>query len=305
MTPFERYIAAGASRPGFWRVILGTALIGAFWVGGTVAVLSSWRFLNTMLYGHLDTDARLGGLIQGGSPGMVAVMLLTFAGIWVGVFVVLRLLHGQRFMTLFAPEGRIRMGDLTLGFTVAAAFALTSLPIGLMIAVPVVTSLALLEWLGFALLLLVLVFIQATAEELIFRGYLLQQLALRSRNPLIWAVIPSAAFGALHWTNAPSWELSFYYAVATFLIGLALAALVWRTGSLWASTGMHVGFNIIGLTIAGTDGLLSGAQLLLFPESALLALMRLDLVVTALMLAFILSPWTPFGSGKRKPMRKG
>ncbi|HLS18590.1 MAG TPA: type II CAAX endopeptidase family protein [Paracoccaceae bacterium] len=304
MSPFERYIASGASRHGFWRVILGMVIIGAFWVGGTMAVLSSWRALNTLLYGSLGARARLDALIAGGSPGTVAIMLLTFAGIWVGVFLVVRLLHRQRFMTLFAPEGGIRMKDLAKGFVLAAGFALASIPIALAIAAPVITNLPLHEWFGFSLLLLVLVFIQATAEELIFRGYLLQQLALRSRNPLIWAVLPAAAFGALHWTNAPTDQLSFYYASATFLIGIALAALVWKTGSLWAATGVHVGFNIIGLSFAGTDGLFSGSQLLLFPESALLPLMRLDLAVTALMLAFILSPLAPFGPAEREAFQK-
>lgn len=303
-SPFERYIASGASHPGFWRVILGMAIIGAFWVGGTMAVLSSWRALSTLLYGPLGARDRLDALIKGGSPGMVAIMLLTFAGIWVGVFLTVRLLHGQRFMTLFAPEGGIRMNDLAKGFVLAAAFALASIPISLAIAVPTITNLPFHEWFGFSLLLLVLVFIQATAEELIFRGYLLQQLALRSRNPLVWAVLPAAAFGALHWTNAPTDHLSFYYASATFLIGIALAALVWKTGSLWAATGVHVGFNIIGLTLAGTDGLFSGPQLLLFPESALLPLMRLDLAVTALMLAFILSPLAPFGPAESRASRK-
>lgn len=304
MTAFERYIASGASRPGFWRVILGLSIIGVFWVGGTMVVLSAWRALSRALYGPIGAKARLNALIEGGSPGAVAIMLLTFAGIWIGVFLVVRLLHGQRFMTLFAPERGIRRGDLGRGFVLAAGFALASIPIGMAIATPSVTRLPLVEWFGFSLLLLVLVFIQATAEELIFRGYLLQQLALRSRNPLIWAVIPSAAFGALHWSNAPTDQLSLYYAGATFLIGLALAALVWKTGSLWAATGVHLGFNIIGLTVAGTDGLLSGPQLLLFPESALLPLMRLDLAVTALMLAFILSPLAPFGP-PAEPGRRG
>ena len=52
--------------------------------------------------------------------------------------------------------------------------------------------------------------------------------------------------------------------LTTFLLGLALATLVCRTGALWASIGVHVGFNVIGLTLIGTEGVLSGAQLFLF-----------------------------------------
>jgi membrane protease YdiL (CAAX protease family) len=78
-------------------------------------------------------------------------------------------------------------------------------------------------------------------------------------------------------------------------MGLALAALVWRTGSLWAAIGVHVGFNAIGLTVVGAEGVLSGAQLFLFGGDDLLPLMRIDLATTAALLAFVLSPWAPFG----------
>lgn len=293
MTAFERYIAAGGQRTGLWRVVLGTVVIGLFWVGGTMAVLLFWRQLNIFRRGPDAADEPLAGLAAG-DPATVAVMLLTFAGVWIGVWLVVTVLHRQRFSTLFAPERTVRAGDFFKGLGVAAAFALASVPIGMAVAEPVATTLPGEKWLAYAIALLALVFVQATAEELMFRGYLLQQLALRSRNPLVWALIPSALFGALHWANAPTWELAAYYVGATFLIGLALAALVWKTGSLWASIGTHVGFNLIGLTVVGTDGLMSGSQLFLFPEEDLLALMRIDLIVTALMLAFILSRWSPF-----------
>jgi membrane protease YdiL (CAAX protease family) len=295
MTAFESYIASGSRRTGFWRVLAGASVIVLFWVAGTIGVLFGWGALNVARYGAEAAGERLASVVEGGDPVVVAVMLLTFAGVWLGVFLAVRLLHGQRFRTLFAPDGEIRTGDLLKGLAVSAAFALASVPVGMSIAEPVATALPAGEWLAYALALLALVFVQATAEELMFRGYLLQQLALRSRNPLVWAGIPSALFGALHWANAPTGELATYYVAATFLIGLALAALVWKTGSLWAAIGVHVGFNAVGLTVVGTDGLLSGAQLYLFPEDDLLALMRIDLAVTVLMLLFILSRWAPFG----------
>lgn len=298
MTAFERYVAAGARRAGFWRVLVGTAVIAAFWIGGTVAVLFLWTRLNNARLGAEGARERIAEMTGGGDPETVGIMLLTFIGVWVGAFLVVRLLHSQRFRTLFAPEGGVRKADLAKGLAISAAFAGLSVPVGMVIADPVATTMPTGQWLAYAVALLALVFVQATAEELIFRGYLLQQLALRSRNPLVWAVIPSVLFGALHWANAPTAEQAAYYVAATFLIGLALAALVWRTGSLWAAIGVHVGFNAAGLTVIGTEGLLSGAQLFLFRQEDLLALMRIDLAMTALMLAFILSPWAPFGPGR-------
>ena len=300
MTAFERYIASGipsgGQRRGGWRLAAGILVITILWFAGATGVLFLWTAFDTLRTGDPEVAAeRLGGALIGGDPQFVGVLLLTFVGIWAGVYLAVTVLHRQAFATLFAPERRVRYGELGRGLLVAAAFALVSTAVGLTIAQPVATALPLPVWLALFVPLVALVFLQATAEELIFRAYLLQQLALRSRNPLVWAVLPSAAFGALHWAGDLPGAASAYYVFTTFLMGLALAALVWRTGSLWAAIGVHVGFNVIGLTVVGAEGVLSGAQLFLFAGEDLLPLMRVDLATTAALLAFVLSPWAPFG----------
>ena len=295
VTPFERYIQSGGRRPGLWRVLAGAAITAALWIGGTFGVLFLWSALNVARKrGTENLLATLNGAGEGG-PELVAVLLLTFAGIWIGVILAVRLLHRQEFATLFSPERRIRGGDFLKGLLVAAAFTGLSLPFALSVAQPDPAPIPISIWLALLVPIIALVFVQATAEELMFRGYLLQQLALRSRNPLVWAVLPSALFGALHWSGAMPGEAGLMYVGTTFLMGIALAVLVSRTGSLWAAAGMHVGFNVIGLTVVGTEGLLSGAQLFLFPHADLPQLMRIDFAMTGLLLAFVLSPWAPFG----------
>lgn len=296
MTPFDRFIASGSGRMGLWRPIVGLAIIAACWFGGTVGVLFLWTEYVSVSTGDAAlAGERLERVLSGGDPVIVGVLLATFVGLWGGTFLAVTVLHRQRFRTLFAPDGRVRFGDFGKGVLVAAAFALASSAAGLLIARPVATSMPLDVWLISAVPLVALVLLQATAEELVFRGYLLQQLALRSRSVLVWAVLPSALFGALHWTGELSGEATAYYVLATFLMGLTLATLVWRTGSLWAAIGVHIGFNAMGLTIVGAEGVLSGAQLFLFSGEDLLPLMRIDLATTALLLAFVLCPLAPFG----------
>ena len=80
-------------------------------------------------------------------------------------------------------------------------------------------------------------------EEFIFRGLLFGW--LRSRLGLLWgAILSSAVFGALHW---PSGQ-----AVWAGLVGLLLAIIVARKGSLWASVAAHAGVNSIGLILLMT-----------------------------------------------------
>ena len=53
------------------------------------------------------------------------------------------------------------------------------------------------EWLMGLAPALVLILWQVSAEEVAFRGYLLQQLRARVRSPLVWAVLP--AFLSQRW----------------------------------------------------------------------------------------------------------
>ena len=167
-----------------------------------------------------------------------------------------------------SPRGRAaRSGSSSCGFGLAVVFAGASDLVGLTITQPVRTDLSIATWLIWLLPIGILVFLQAVGEELIFRGYLLQQLARLSRNPLVWAVLPSLTFGLAHLANAP--------------VGRGRALLCRRhrdqrgrsggaglaLGLHLARAGLHFGINITAITVIGSEGLLSGAQLFEVPKT--------------------------------------
>ena len=185
-----------------------------------------------------------------------------------------------------------------MGFGLAVIFAGASTVAGLTITQPVRTDLSIGTWLIWLLPIGVLVFLQAVGEELIFRGYLLQQLARLSRNPLVWAVLPSLTFGLAHLANAPVAQGGLYYVAVTAISGVALAVLVWRSGCIWPAAGLHFGINITAITVIGSEGLLSGAQLFEVPKTDFLRLIQLDTIASILLLALVLSPvGRIFGNG--------
>ncbi len=91
-------------------------------------------------------------------------------------------------------------------------------------------------------------------EELLSRGYQLQNLA--DGINLTWGVIiSSAVFGILHLGNpGASWVST----LGIFLAGVFLAYGYIRTGRLWLSIGLHIGWNffegvIFGFPVSGLD----------------------------------------------------
>ena len=91
-------------------------------------------------------------------------------------------------------------------------------------------------------------------EELLSRGYQLQTIA--SGFNLFWGVIiSSAVFGLLHLGNPNATWVS---AVGIFFAGVYLAYGYIRTGQLWLSIGLHIGWNffegvVFGFPVSGLD----------------------------------------------------
>jgi len=80
--------------------------------------------------------------------------------------------------------------------------------------------------------------IQAAAEEVLFRGYLMQALGMVWRREWFAVVGSALLFALFHGTqNLP---LFFH----RFCFGLIMGALAWRTGGLEASIGAHIANNL-------------------------------------------------------------
>ncbi len=76
-------------------------------------------------------------------------------------------------------------------------------------------------------------------EELMFRGYVLQRLCEGARRPAAIAV-SSVLFALLHGFNPGANAFGIFN---TTIIGILLAALYFRSGSLWMPVGFHFGWN--------------------------------------------------------------
>lgn len=116
------------------------------------------------------------------------------------------------------------------------------------------------EWLWEPPLLLgvVVLAVGAAGEELLFRGYGLQQL-MRATTPWPAVIGTSALFGLLHFNNP---DFSRIGMLNTMLFGALFGVALVRHRSLWLPYGMHFGWNLTlaasgvnvsGLTIRLTD----------------------------------------------------
>jgi hypothetical protein len=111
------------------------------------------------------------------------------------------------------------------------------------------------------------VLIQTGAEEVLFRGYMQQQLAARFSSPIMWMVLPSAIFAALHYQPEIMGDNTWLMMAAVFVFAVLAADLTAVTGNIGAAWAMHFVNNALAILVVATDGPLSGLALYIAPIS--------------------------------------
>lgn len=256
---FETFVRPARARPQLWRLALGILLCTATYLALLFTIVAA-AGLVAGADGMLQTAARAD------SPAATLVLLATFAGMALGPIFAARLLHARSAATLFGRGPRVLRHFFAAAGLAAIPYAISvALWFALFDAVPRLDPLL---WLTLLPLSLAGLLLQTGAEELLFRGYLQQQLAARFRSPVFWMVLPSLVFGLLHYDPATSGANALFFVAATTAFALAAADLTAVTGSLGAAWGMHLVNNIFAVLIVAVDGTLPGLALFTTPYGA-------------------------------------
>ena len=256
---FTQYIQPARSETRWWKVLLTLVV----WVAGYF-LLSS--ILLAVLPLFLDIRG-LGALAMGKFTTPIAVyfLLLTFV-VWVGVFWgVVALFHKRGLASLLGgPRGRF-LKCFGWAVLISAVFLITTQTL-----FPtddrIVENIAFGRWLALLPLGLLLMLIQVSAEELLFRGYLQQQFAAWFNNRLFYMLVPSVLFGCAHFSTELGVGVGLMLVAATGLLGLFLADLTYRTGNLGAAIGVHFANNFGAMFYISYQEQISGLARFVAPD---------------------------------------
>jgi uncharacterized protein len=289
--------AARQGKNDWWRYLLGIVItLSAFAILGGIVL---WIFaLGVMMVRQgniMDQQAWLDNfLLQEVSPEAVLANLLPHVCGLGGLLLVVWLVHQRSPLSLVSVDRKIRWRRLAWGFGVwwlllmgldgiSAIFAPETYRIGLELF-------NWSDWLSFLPVLLLLIPLQTTAEELLFRGYLLQGLGLLNRNPLFLYVGGGLLFALPHFGNPEMLRDGGWTGLTYFAMGVFGVLITLRDNRLELALGEHAANNLYIALISNTkDSALRTQPLFLHapPKPFLSFWVLLGLMALAYVLYFV------------------
>lgn len=256
----QAFFAPAVPSAALWRLIVG-------FLSATAIYLLLNNLLFSLLFSLADPgdDAFLTDLLSGRTPTAMFALLGSFGLMIVGVGIVTRLLHRRPVGSLIGPMHlAVPQFGAVLRMVVLVGVVLYLLPPWGMGA-PYVSNMPLGKWVMLLPLSLMGVLLQVTAEEMVFRGYVQQQLAARFRSPLVWMVLPSVVFAFGHYLPEAAGDNAAIIAIWAGIFGILMADLTARAGSLGPAIAVHFCNNVVAILITSLPDELSGLALYVTP----------------------------------------
>ncbi len=235
----------------FWRYLIGSLMvIVASTIGQIPLGVAMFFSENGNMLGKTEKE-----LMAGLPPNLLTfLLLLSFAVGFVGLYLALKVLHKQPFKTLTSPGKKLDIKRILFGFSLIAIFTIVTTFIDYR-ANPedYVVNFQLVPFLILLLIAVIMVPIQTSLEEYVFRGYLMQGFGMLAKNRWFPLLMTSLIFGGLHFFNPEVGKLGNTVMLFYIGTGLFLGIITLMDDRMELALGFHAGNNLIGILLVTAD----------------------------------------------------
>jgi membrane protease YdiL (CAAX protease family) len=237
----------------FWKYLVGSTIIIAASFIGQVPLLLGLLY-ETLLNGKIypsDNDE----IMRFFEPNLALfLILISFVFSLIGIYFVLRYLHNQTMISITTSRKKMDWSRFFFSFSIWAIFTVVSTLLFYFVSPN--DFVINFKPVPFAILVIigsVLIPIQTSVEEYVFRGYLMQGFANLTKNKWFPLLMTSIIFGTMHLSNPEVLKMGnivFVYYIGT---GLFLGIITLMDEGMELALGFHAANNLIGALLVTSD----------------------------------------------------
>jgi membrane protease YdiL (CAAX protease family) len=237
----------------FWLYLIGSALIIlASFVGQipfSVAVLIDSYMSGTPFP---EDNAAIMKIFE---PNLTLfLVLISFAFALIGIYFVVKYLHRQTMLSVTTSRSKVDIKRILFSFFLWSFFSVISfLVVYLKDPVNFVWNFKLVPFLILVVVGTILIPIQTSTEEYVFRGYLMQGFANLARNKWFPLLMTSLIFGSMHIFNPEVSKMGYIIMVYYIGTGLFLGVITLMDEGMELALGFHASNNLVGALLVTSD----------------------------------------------------
>lgn len=247
------FIAQGFKKENdFWKYLLGSMLVFLGSLVGQIplglAVIITGFSTNKMPTSEKDLYAMFDSNL------FLFLILISFVFAFLTLIFVVKKWHHQSFLSIVTSRNSIDWKRVFVAFAIWALFSSTLIVISYFTdSSQIQLQFNLVPFLLLVLITLVLMPIQTTTEELVFRGYLMQGFFNLSKNKWFPLVMTSVIFGVMHIFNPEVQKMGYLILVYYIGTGLFLGIITLMDEGTELAIGFHAANNMTAALLITSD----------------------------------------------------
>ncbi len=210
------------------------------------------NFLSTQ---DMNTEDLIHQMIeQYGSNVTFFMMVAPLSFMCLGLLFWVKFLHGQSLRSLTTARKKVDWGRIFFAFTLWGSVT-AILTVAAYYASPenFVVNFEPNTFFPFLLLAIILIPLQTSFEEFLFRGYLMQGIGIFSNSRLIPFVVTSVLFGLMHIANPEVGKMGMTIMIYYIGTGFFLGLITLMDDGLELALGFHAANNLVGALLVTAD----------------------------------------------------
>lgn len=206
--------------------------------GGDVTALQDQNVLMTILDSNLT----------------LFLMLLGFVAGMIGLYFIVRYMHKQNFKELTTSRKKVDWGRIFFGFGLVTVITVVFTAISYyQNPDDFIVQFDLKPFLILMVIAVIMIPIQTSFEEYLFRGYLMQGIGVNAKNRWLPLILTSVIFGGLHIANPEVSKIGYIIMVYYIGTGLFLGIMTLMDEGMELALGYHAGNNLVAALLITAD----------------------------------------------------